>query len=156
MNSDLIYHELVIEINIWKSNSTVKNFPIRTEFRSVFNAFDQSFDQFYCLFFSVEFLFHIFISMELVQNWLTILTFEVMCREFCIEIYIWKGHSSDLTWLTNTSSLQLFLSIDHQIFYHTQFIMDESSCDYEHFHYRNYESNCYCLARIRIFNFRLD
>ncbi len=53
----------VIEINIWKRNSTVKNFPIRTEFRSVFNAFDQSFDQFYCLFFSVEFLFHIFISM---------------------------------------------------------------------------------------------
>jgi hypothetical protein len=53
-----------IEINIWKRNSTVKNFPIRTEFRSVFNAFDQSFDQFYCLFFSVEFLFHIFISMS--------------------------------------------------------------------------------------------
>jgi hypothetical protein len=54
-----------IEINIWKRNSTVKNFPIRAEFRSVFNAFDQSFDQFYCLFFSVEFLFHIFISMKI-------------------------------------------------------------------------------------------
>ncbi len=53
----------IIEINIWKRNSTVKNFPIRTEFRRKFNAFDQSFDQFYCLFFSVEFLFHIFISM---------------------------------------------------------------------------------------------
>jgi hypothetical protein len=36
----------VIEINIWKRNSTVEKFPIRPEFRSVFNAFDQSFDQF--------------------------------------------------------------------------------------------------------------
>ncbi len=51
-----------IEINIWKRNSTVKNFPIRTEFRSVFNAFDQSFDQFYCLFLPYIY-FYVFFSL---------------------------------------------------------------------------------------------
>ncbi len=60
----LVINDIItIEINIWKRNSTVKKIPIRAEFRPKFNAFDQSFDQFYCLFFSVEFPFHIFISM---------------------------------------------------------------------------------------------